>query len=122
MKQLIAVPFEEYTSELSSSGVKYNIVDIQGVIYLRCVVTTRKYSDHDLVIKELPEAPSNVRVAVQQHLDTVLGRDQWKVKTRLPFNVSIAFDQRVGNSLHKDAVELQYNFIEGQVKKHKISI
>jgi len=122
MKQLVAVPFEEYTSGNSSNGVKYNIVDIQGMIYLRCVVTTRRYSDHDLVIKELAEAPSNVRVAVQHHLDAVIGKDKWVIKTRLPFNASIAFEQRVESRVHKDAVELQFNPIENEVKKHHINI
>lgn len=121
MKHLIAVPFEEYTSSHSNNGVKYNVVDFDGILYLRCVVTSRKFSDHDLMIKELAEAPSNVRVAVSNHLNRVIGEGGWRVRGRLPFNAGMPFDQIIDGRLHPEAVELQYNPDENEVKRHQIN-
>lgn len=121
MKNLLAIPFSHFESGNSENGVKYEIVDLDGTVYLRCIVTTRKYSDHDLTIKELAEAPSNVRVEVKKHFDDLFGKEAWKVVTRVPFNSVPFIGERMNRKLHTKAVELQFNTSEGEVKRHQIS-
>lgn len=100
MTYLLAVPFEEYTSKHSSDGVKYDITDTNGVVYARCISNSKQFADHDLVIKELAEASSIVRVEIENHLNSILG--EWKVVTRLPFNSRELVSQRIGKTIHRE--------------------
>ena len=119
MIYLLAVPFEEYTSKYSSDGVKYDITDLNGVVYVRCISNSKQFADHDLVIKELAEASSAVRVEVENHLNSVLG-EEWKVVGRLPFNATRLVDQRLGKTIHRECIEISFNPQLNQVRKMKL--
>lgn len=121
MRYLVAIPLEEYSSEGSSDGIVYSIADREGRVYLRSVVVARKYADHDLVIKELAEAPSSVRLETTKFLDSILGESKWEIITRYPFNGSQVFEQNKDLKLNRGSIELVYNPKEDTVVRNYIN-
>lgn len=117
---LLAVPFGEYSSKDSSDGMKYDIVDSDGNVYVRCVVNTRRFADHDLVVKELAEAPSLVRVEVTQILDSILGADKWKVTTRVPSSSKDYIELHYSRKVHSECVEISHDLEENRIRKIKL--
>ena len=93
---------------------KKNITSLRGTIEFL------KELD-EILVTDVEVNPELEVAAVQKHLDTVIGKEEWKVTTRLPFNASLGFGERVNSRVHKDAVELQFNSIGNEVKKHQIN-
>lgn len=81
MVNLFAVPFDTFKSKLTNNGTIFNIIDNKGILYAQSEVLNIKYKRHDLCIKEQPEAPNEAREALQKHLNSLLGENQWKINT-----------------------------------------
>ena len=86
MKKLLAVPFDMYNSTKTDIGVVYNLIDQEGVVHLQLYVAHSPYANHDMHIKEISQAPSNVRNKSKELLDQYFGQDQWKVVTRFTWD------------------------------------
>lgn len=82
MKVLFAVPFDQYKSSKTDQGVIYNLIDENGVIHIQCWVAHRPYADHDLHIKQMSSAPSNVRNELSSQLNDMFGFELWNVSCR----------------------------------------
>lgn len=98
MEDLIAVPYEED---------KYNLVSLEGIVYLRVNTKNKRFVDHDLLVKELSEAPSDMSVVVREILDEMIGRDKWRVISRIPGNAILSIENKVDMKNHPSALELR---------------
>ena len=85
MQKLFAIPFSGYNSSKTDQGVIFNVVDSNMLTRLQIWVAHIPYSDHDLNIRELSQAPSNVRNASKEILDN-RHPDGWEVVTRFSWN------------------------------------
>lgn len=109
MKKLIAVPFDRYSSDKTLEGVIYNIIDSNNTVFAQCWVSHKPYTNHDLCLKEMSQAPSNVRSALTQHLDKLFGKDLWQVVTRFSVKTVKQSEALKQHTFHDSGIGFGYD-------------
>lgn len=112
--KLIAVPYEEATGE-------FNLVRIDsGEVYLRVQTGPKWHIDHDLMVKEIMEAPSTMRLSVKESLTELLGTDDWKVFCRIPGNSVMRFESILSMNTYPSALQLKLDSETNKVVRTKL--
>lgn len=110
LKPLIAVHYEE-----NSQGRVFNIIDLEGTIYLRVQTVKKKNADHDLMVREVQEAPSGMRIAVKESLNEFFGEDKWKVISRIPTKATMLLEANMTFREHEKAINLKVDLDSNQI-------
>lgn len=115
MNRLFAVPFDSYISEFTNEGIIYNIIDSNNVVKVQYLVTHRQYTLHDLLIETNSGAPNSMRRALNDYLDNIYGKDQWKIVTVFSPSMVRKLDTFRQVYFDRNSIKLSYDNTHKQV-------